>query len=334
MGRHLVRPPPPSVLRLFVVIPGPAEGASMVFAKRQAAALKRVGHAVEVFHLSSRTHVVKVWGEWRRMRAAIRAFAPDVVLAMYGTLTAFLTGLATRRPLVVTFRGSDLNPSRSVSWVRSALGRLLSQLSVLRAVEVICVSPELRQRLWWRRSDATVIPTGVDRTVFYPIPRAEARRVLQWDDRPVVLFYAGKDPRGKRLDLAEAAFAEVRRTQPAAVLEVLWGDVPPDQIPFYLNAADCLLVTSEHEGSPTIVTEALACDLPVVSVPVGDVAGQLDGVDESVVVPRDPMALAAAVRGVCRHRRRANAQTAANACDAELLLGQTVAVLRRAAGAL
>jgi teichuronic acid biosynthesis glycosyltransferase TuaC len=38
-----------------------------------------------------------------------------------------------------------------------------------------------------------------------------------------------------------------------------------EQVPIWLNASDVLLVTSHHEGSPTIVKEALACNLPIVS---------------------------------------------------------------------
>jgi hypothetical protein len=54
--------------------------------------------------------------------------------------------------------------------------------------------------------------------------------------------------------------------------------VAPDQVPQWLNASDVLLMTSLHEGSPTIVKEALACGLPTVSVDVGDVGEQIKGV--------------------------------------------------------
>src|SRR4030065_378658 len=46
----------------------------------------------------------------------------------------------------------------------------------------------------------------------------------------------------------------------------------PVEVAAFLNACDCLLMTSNQEGSPNIVKEALACNLPVISIDVGDVA--------------------------------------------------------------
>src|SRR5438876_1090772 len=50
------------------------------------------------------------------------------------------------------------------------------------------------------------------------------------------------------------------------------------EVPFWLNASDSLLLTSLHEGSPTIVKEALACNVSVVSVNVGDVSERIKGI--------------------------------------------------------
>jgi glycosyltransferase involved in cell wall biosynthesis len=224
----------------------------------------------------------------------LRAERPQVIHAHYGTVTALFSALgAGSVPLVVTYRGSDLNPIPKSERVRAALGRLFSQLAALRAARIICVSSELCARLWWRRGGVTVLPSGVDPDVFCLEDRAVVRQRLGWnlEDR-VVLFNAGVDPRNKRLDLAQAAVGALRAHLPSVRLEVLNGRQDPSLIPALMNASDCLLVTSDAEGSPTVVQEALATNLPIVSVDVGDVAERLRGVANTRIAARDPQALA------------------------------------------
>jgi glycosyltransferase involved in cell wall biosynthesis len=62
-----------------------------------------------------------------------------------------------------------------------------------------------------------------------------------------------------------------------------------------MNAADCLLLTSDAEGSPTVIQEALACNLPVVSVDAGDTAERLHGVHRARIVDRNPQTIALAL---------------------------------------
>jgi glycosyltransferase involved in cell wall biosynthesis len=50
-------------------------------------------------------------------------------------------------------------------------------------------------------------------------------------------------------------------------------------VPTWINASDVVLLTSTHEGSPNAVKEALACNVPVVAVDVGDVRERLTSVN-------------------------------------------------------
>jgi glycosyltransferase involved in cell wall biosynthesis len=288
----------------------------MIFARRQAESLERQGVEVNLFHLRSRTSLLELAREWRRFRRRVRRVNPQVIHAQFGTMTAWFAAWAVtlsgrRRPLVITYRGSDLNPvSQGAAWrerLRAALGRMLSQLAALRASRIVCVSRELRGRLWWRREISVVMPSGVDAETFRPEPRARARGHVGWGERErVVLFNAGHNPGVKRLDLAKQSVALVQDFLDHVRLEVLDGRTRPDRMPELLNAADCLLLTSDQEGSSTILQEALACNLPVVSVNAGDSAERLAGVRHSTIVERDPAAIAEELARVLRVPVRSN----------------------------
>ncbi|MEO8097081.1 MAG: glycosyltransferase [Acidobacteriota bacterium] len=284
-------------LRVLFVIPGESEGSSMVFARRQANALAGMDVSVECFHLRSRTSPRVLMEEAARFGRCLRRFRPALVHAHFGTVTAAFTMIAAgRTPVVITFRGSDLNRVPTADGLRACLGRMLSQWAALGAARLVCVSHDLRKRLWWRHAVTTVLPSGVDIDLFRPLARGLARRQLGWPpSEPVILFNAGHDALNKRLDLAQAAFSEARREIPGLRLEVLTGGLPPDRMPLVMNAANCLLVTSDAEGSPTVVQEALACNLPIVSVAVGDVAERLRGVAGTRIAGRYPHELARAL---------------------------------------
>jgi teichuronic acid biosynthesis glycosyltransferase TuaC len=297
-------------LRVLFVIPGDGRGSSMIFARRQAESLISQGVEVQCFFLRSRTSLQTLVDEFLRFRELLKRWKPEVVHAHFGTMTALFAMLACgRHPLMITFRGSDLNPIPH-GGLRAAVGRAFSQLAALRASQIVCVSGQLRSRLWWRKGRVTVIPSGVDAAQFRPFDRALARRLLGWNqEQRVVLFNAGHDARNKRLDLAEAAVGLARITLPDLRLEILRGNTDPALIPVVMNASDCLLMASDSEGSPTVVQEALACGLPIASVLVGDIEERLRHVHHSRIVERNAPALAGALVELTRVPLRTNGRS-------------------------
>jgi glycosyltransferase involved in cell wall biosynthesis len=245
-------------------------------------------------------------------------------------MTAFLAIVSTALPIIITYRGSDLNPNRSRGWLRKAVGTLLSQIAALRVARIICVSNQLKNKLWWRRDRVSVIPTGVDTTIFYPRCSHEARQQLGWGlEERVLLFNAG-DPICKRLDLARAAVQIAESMCGRIRFVALDGNVPPGLIPSMMNAADCLLLTSDWERSPNVVKEAIACNLPVVSVDVGDVRERLHGVRPSKIVPRDATEIGRGVAEMLRLGQRSNGGESMNDLSSEVISQRVVSVYRAA----
>lgn len=319
-------------LRVLYVIPGTEEGIGMSFSRRQAESVSPYGIEVKSFYLRSRTSPAVVWKELQRLRAEIQTFAPDVVHAHFGTMTALVTTIASHVPVVITFHGSDLNPAPRVSWLRSKLGRTFSHLAALRADQVICVSSQLGQRLSYMKDRTHVIPCGVNTDRFLPMSRSECRDRLGWSqDEVIVLFNARTDPRGKRLDLAEAAVSHAKQVIPNLRLHVFRGKTHPDEMPYYYCAANALLMTSDYEGSPMVVKEAMACNLPVVSVDVGDVAERLVGVSQSAVVARDASALGNALIEFVLAERPSNGREIISSLSEENVAKRVAEIYRQVA---
>jgi glycosyltransferase involved in cell wall biosynthesis len=298
-------------MRVLFVTPAEPAGPHLPFVRREAHALRNAGHRVEMFAFDDRScPPAYFFARAAELRAAVRRFRPDVVHAQLGRMNALAAacGAAGLAPLVVTFRGADIDRHTRYSALRSALGVVASQLAALLASGIVCASRGIRDRVLARRWRPTlVLASGVDLNSFAPGDRAAARSRLGFGvDERIVLFVSGRNPAVTDPELAGQAVEDARRRAGALRVVVLDDSLPPEDVPHYMNAADCLLVTSKTGGSPAAVQEAMACNLPVVSVDVGDVRERLDGVSECAVVARCPIALGMAVAELLRAPRRSD----------------------------
>jgi len=293
-------------LRVLHVIPGDGRGAAFVFARRQIESLVDAGVNVRAFFLSRSSPLV-LPREWRRLHSEIRQFRPTLLHAQFGGVTAFISAVGTTVPLIITFQGSDLNYNPDLGPIHRFISHFLSQVACLRARRIITVSHQLRTRLWWHRGRTAVIPTGVNLSLFRPIAQEEARNVLGWQQHiPIVVFNAGGRPRLKGTQFLQAAVRIAGDIVGPVHLMMLNGDVPGDLVPYWINAADCVALASVNEGSPNIIKEALACNIPVVATDVGDVAERLENVKPSRVVRREVAEFGEALASILRERRATN----------------------------
>ncbi|NLO90872.1 MAG: glycosyltransferase family 4 protein [Elusimicrobia bacterium] len=263
---------------LYVIPKNPGAYRISSFYQREVESLAELGVETHVFMLRSRTSPRVLAADWLHFRRIVSEINPDIVHAQYGTMTAFFTTCATLKPIVTTFRGSDLNPVTVGHPLRLFLSRLMSQFAAWRASAIVCVSGQLKKRLWSNTDRAAVLTNGIDLKLFVPMKKVEARRALNMPEQGYrVLFNAGalEHHKIKRLDLAEAAFALLKNALPDVHLDILRGQISAEDIPLHINAADCLLLTSDHEGSPSMVKEAMACNLPVISMISDSILGIL-----------------------------------------------------------
>ncbi len=265
------------VTNMYPTAARPAFGS---FVRDQVDALRRIdGVDVDVFSFApgGMAAYAKGAAELRRRHRGDRF---DVVHAQFG-LTAWPAFAARGSVHAVTLHGTDLAHPRS----RAITTAALPFLDLVAAVSESLAAAIPKQAV---RGRTAVLPVGVDTRRFRPIPRDEARAELGLaPDGRYLLFLA--DPRRpeKRYDRALAVAGGV----PLLTL----GDVEPQQVPLYVNAASAVLVPSEREGFGLAVLEALACDVPVLATPVGIAPDALEGIAGAHVAPFDEAAWRAAL---------------------------------------
>jgi teichuronic acid biosynthesis glycosyltransferase TuaC len=246
------------------------------FVRDQVRCLERAGVEVELYSFAvGKRHYLPATREVRRI---LRRGRFDLVHAHYG-LAGWCAALAGARPLVVTFHGTDVRHPT----VGMLSRRLARRIDLVAGASLALFEPEGgRPGLPRQPGRTAVLPCGVDLGRFAPHSRVDSRRRL------------GLDPAGRYLLFPSAPERSVKRHDRAAQLARLLGAellsggaITGERMPDWINAASAVLVTSENEGFGLVAVEALACDVPVLSTPVGVAPFLLAGIDGCLAAPFD-----------------------------------------------
>ena len=215
-------------------------------------------------------------------------------------------------PVVLVAHGSDVHTKAADPRWRAELTWALG-----RARGLIVVSDDLRRRLdelGLPLPPSVVLPCGYDPALFEPRDRDAARSRLGLDAGRWLVF-VGALRRVKRLDVLLRALVDVPDARLAVVgdgeqagklralarslavdARVHWaGARPHDEVPNWLAAADAVVLSSDREGTPTILTEAMAMGRPVVATAVGGIPDLVGG-PARLAPPDQPAALAGCLR--------------------------------------
>jgi teichuronic acid biosynthesis glycosyltransferase TuaC len=317
------------ILMLTSVWPTPEHPERASFIVRQVQFLRNAGVDVDVFHVNGRKNPAVYLHAWTKVQRLLARGSYDLIHAQWAQ--AALCSLPARLPLVVTFRGSDVEGIVGSHARDAAAGWVLRKIArgVARAAnEAILVAARLARLL--PRRDYHVIPSGLDLELFQPCPQPQAQaRLGLAPERRYLLFAASPDNPVKRYNLARAAVERLDSRYRAELLVA--AGVAHGLMPLYMNACDALLLTSAHEGSPNVVKEALACDLPVVSTDVGDVRERIQNVEGCALCESDdPQVLAAALAAVLDRHLRISGRAAVDNLNESLLTRKVIAVYERA----
>lgn len=304
------------VTNMYPTAEQPAFG---TFVYDQVEALRKAGVAIDVVFINGRksklsyvTGVFRFW--WRLLTKRY-----DIVHAHYA-ISGFVARLQFLHPVLVTYHGAEVL-DHAPTWLR-----FLSRRGTQMFDRIIVVNQREKDHILGNGTKVEVIPCGVDLSDFRPLPQAEARSTLGLQmDKPLVLWAGEYWQSEKRFELVQESMDVLKTHYPEAELVLVSGR-PHSVIPIYMSACDALVLTSRSEGSPMVVKEAMACNLPIVSTDVGDVAEVIAGVEECYLVEPDPADVAEKLEWVLRKRRRTRGRDELTRLSGELIARRIIAV--------
>ena len=222
----------------------------------------------------------------------------DVVHAYYGFHSALFAAIIKRRPLIITFVGSDALREP----LRNKIYHMLQRFVISRSNHIVAVSNGIRNilisDLGADPNKISLITFGIDFGLFKPIPKTAARKKLGFpSDKKLVLFPSSPKRTEKRFDVFKKTIELLQKDNHNIVPVILTNNGRPySEVPLFMNACDVLVLTSDSEGSPTVIKEAMACNLPIVSVDVGDVAEVIKDTANCYICKQDPVNIAERIK--------------------------------------
>ncbi len=229
---------------------------------------------------------------------------------------------------LVTLRGMEALHLESSDPRRSVVAEGLRQVD-----HIVALSNELKlagDRLSGDSRKSEVIRNGVDVERFYFIPKAESVVKTSVDATSISILSVGSLIYRKGFDLLIKALARCTNDLPDTNIKLyiigsqgpegdyreglnrlihdlnvadrvqFVGQVPNDQLVYWYNACDIFCLASRGEGSPNVLTEALATGCPCITTDVGsakEIIQSIDGLGECVP-PDSEIALSEAIESV------------------------------------
>jgi teichuronic acid biosynthesis glycosyltransferase TuaC len=318
------------ILMVTGIYPTPRKPHAGTFIQALVDSLIALGHEVEIVH--PRPGPVPL----RYASATLSVFLKtltgrfDIVHGHYG-LWCLAARMQWTTPVVAAYLGDDLLGTVTSEGKYSQKSLFVARISrgLCHYVDAVTVKSE-QMKVASRFDEAVVIPDGINFTLFQPIPRAEARAILGWEqDHYYVVFANNPTIPVKNFALARAAIACLSKRGISAELVVANG-LPQATVMQYINASNALILPSLAEGSPNVVKEAMACNVPVVATDVGDVAQVLARTEGCSACPHDAQALADGLEKALKQSERTTGRADIQHLDSMVIAQQVLTLYEQA----
>ncbi|HBO05947.1 MULTISPECIES: glycosyltransferase family 4 protein [Bacteroides] len=198
----------------------------------------------------------------------------DLVHIHYGLAGMYhLNPFVKHLPTITTFHGSDIQPKGG----NGRLSVFVSRITAKNSDAAVILNDEMESLIKPYCSNTHMVPCAVDLQTFKPLEKTETHNKVQ------IVFPSNHERQVKNYSLFCETLEILKQKYHVDAEERELKNMTRQQIAQLYSNCDLLLMTSKSEGSPQAIKEAMCCNLPCVSTPVGDVKMLLDGVKDCFV---------------------------------------------------
>jgi teichuronic acid biosynthesis glycosyltransferase TuaC len=299
------------------------------FILSQAVSIQQNGLEVDFFSLDQGgikgyiKHAIK-------LRKVLKENKYDVIHAHYA-LMGFISSFARgKEKLIVSLMGCDI------------LGSYRSDGSLKWSEQFIVIAAKLFARFSWDivilksanmipkllpKTKFNVIPNGVDISLFSVMDRSVCREKLNFLKNTIyILFPTNPDRPEKNFLLAKTAVELLRGKLDSNVELIVVHKLSYEELIIYYNAVDVCILTSRSEGSPNVIKECMACNVPIVSTDVGDVKELISGTDGCFISVPEPSEFAEKIHQAIMFNGKTDGREKIKNLEINLIANKIIAV--------
>jgi len=221
---------------------------------------------------------------------------------------AMVCGALSKRgkKLIITLQGGDIGEYKESARFIRMLEMPFIVWSLRRADLVHCVSThiaEAAKRLG--AGEVTVIPNGVDTSIFRPGDKQQLRKKLGYNPRGKIVVSTSRLTPKNGMDYLIKAIAPLGNVKLIIIGEgeqrkrlesliqglklknrvSLLGAMPHHELPQYLAVADAFCRPSVNEGFGISFIESMACRIPTIGTAVGGITDIINSGENGILVP-------------------------------------------------
>lgn len=198
----------------------------------------------------------------------------DIVHIHYGFSGLFLLFMNPNIPILATLHGGDIQIEQGKKFQVWITKRVISKCNF-----VISLNERMKKIVSNYCKKTDIVPISVDMDFFTPSDHPR-----EIENNEVRIIFPGSINRTvKNHPLFVETISILESQYHYKVNEIDFNNISRDEVKAHYQNCDLLLLTSISEGSPGVIKEAMSCNLPIVSTNVGDVAINLQNVENCAV---------------------------------------------------